>query len=450
MVKMGEQTGNISVENWVGRLKPYTGVMARRHLSLFMRWLKQNGGQFEDYSPDQLVEYSRNADNSHKFDLVDLVQKYILSLNGLRKTSKTTRYTYLRSFFLHNRAELPRDRSFKIRGDKPPTRGDLTVEEVKRIIGYCDEAHQATYLSMLQGGLGAHELLHWSNNGLEKLRDDLRKNPEVIKIDLPGRKGEENERIFYSFIGGDALDALRKWMEKRPTDSKVKSIFLSEDGTAFNYFNMQIYWRRKLKRLRIGPRNAGIRGRTGKNLHELRDLFRSQWAKSPAKGEVGEFMMGHMIDPLDYNKAWQDEKFYREEYLKALPYLQIMSSGRPFHQIDEEEVESLRAQVHRLEEEKKAEDEKEIKLSEETQKKISNMETTIQTLSAQMREQYEETKKLRDLHFPTETHEGPEVGLIQTQVKEIEAQEKEKEVLRKQIVALTDENKQFKRKQRSR
>jgi hypothetical protein len=391
MVKMGGEAEGNSVENWVGRLKPYTGIMARKHLSLFMRWLRQSSSQFKDYTPDQLIDYSKNADNGHKFDILDLVQQHIVSLNGLQKSSKTTRYTYLRSFFLHNRAELPRDRSFKIRGDKLPVKGDLTVEEVKSVIGYCDEAHEAAYLSMFQAGMGAHEFLYWSNNGLKKLREDLRGNPEIVRIDLPGRKGSENERTFYTFIGGDALDSVRKWIDKRselynkgkaPEDSKA--IFLSEDGTAFTYFSLQAYWRRKLKRLRIGPRNAGVRGRTGKNLHELRDLFRSQWAKSSAKPEVGEFMMGHMIDPLDYNKAWRDEKFYRGEYAKALSYLQILSSGRPFHQVDEDEVESLRKEVAVLKnalESRKESDDIMNKLFEDTEfrdtlrKKLKEMKT---------------------------------------------------------------------------
>ncbi|MDQ1281259.1 MAG: hypothetical protein QG670_2524 [Thermoproteota archaeon] len=59
-------------------------------------------------------------------------------------------------------------------------------------------------------------------------------------------------------------------------------------------------------------------------------------------------MLGHIIDPLDYNKAWRDKRAYRDEYLKALPYLQIMNSGTPYHQVSEEEVEKLRSEVERL------------------------------------------------------------------------------------------------------
>ena len=136
-------------------------------------------------------------------------------------------------------------------------------------------------------------------------------------------------------------------MANRPKSSKA--IFVAQNGSPLNYFSIQAYWRRRLRKLGIGPDNLRQRkGRTGKSPHEFRDLFRSQWAKSSAKPEVGEFCMGHMIDPLEYNKAWRDEKFYRDEYSKALPYLQIMSSGKPYHMVGEDEVDALRQEVERL------------------------------------------------------------------------------------------------------
>jgi hypothetical protein len=88
--------------------------------------------------------------------------------------------------------------------------------------------------------------------------------------------------------------------------------------------------------------------RTGRNVHEIRDVFRTLWAKSPAKPEVAEFMMGHSVDPLEYDKSFRDEAFFRGEYLKALPWLNIMSSGRPYNMVEEESVENLRLEVERL------------------------------------------------------------------------------------------------------
>ncbi|MFH0896740.1 MAG: hypothetical protein V1850_01660 [Candidatus Bathyarchaeota archaeon] len=257
-----------TVENWVSRLKPSSGKLAEIHLNLFMRWLKDDGGAFKDYTPDRLVECQKNADNRQRFEVLDLVQRHIQSLHDHARSSKTSRYTYLRSFFLHNRAELPRGRSFRIRGDRPTVRGDLTVDETKKLIMVMNLMFQAVYLCMLQGGMGAHEILYWNEHGLEKLLEDLAGNPTVIRIDLPGRKEGENERPFYTFIGSDAIVALKKWMPLRPKSSKV--IFTTQDGAPLNYFSIQANWRRHMRRLGIGSRWCEVRGRTGKSPHELK------------------------------------------------------------------------------------------------------------------------------------------------------------------------------------
>ncbi|MCJ7631688.1 hypothetical protein MUP77_04705, partial [Candidatus Bathyarchaeota archaeon] len=98
----------------------------------------------------------------------------------------------------------------------------------------------------------------------------------------------------------------------------------------------------------VNPIQNDTGNRTGRNLHELRDLFKTQFSKSPAKLMVADYCLGHSIDPLGYDKSFRDEKFFRDEYRKAVPYLEIMSSGRPFHQIDESEVENLRKEVEHL------------------------------------------------------------------------------------------------------
>ncbi|MDQ1279127.1 MAG: hypothetical protein QG670_387 [Thermoproteota archaeon] len=388
--KNSNETSSGSVEFWLGRMKPSSWQTTTSNFGLFMKWLKAEGGPFRDYSPDMLVEYQRSSDNSHRYDILNLVQRYISAFNG-RKATKRVRYALVRSFFMHNRAELPMDRGFKIRGNEPRIIGTLTVEEARNIILSSNPCFQAAFLCMFQGGLGSHELLYWSNNGLEKLLEDLRENKSIIRIDLPGRKDAENDRSFYSLIGGDAIAALKKWMKLRPADAE--SIFTSDIDTPLKYHAIQSYWRRKLRRLGIYSMDCGSRkyklksnrkvGGTGKNLHELRDLFRTQFAKSPAKADVAEFMMGHSIDANEYNKAYRDEKFYRDEYEKALPYLQIISSGRPFHQVSEEEVERLRSEVERLKKGDNQDVEGLKRQMAEMEKMMKGMQTMIGALNNQ-------------------------------------------------------------------
>lgn len=53
--------------------------------------------------------------------------------------------------------------------------------------------------------------------------------------------------------------------------------------------------------------------------------------------------MGHTIDPLDYNRApQQDPEWAKKQYMKFAPYIQIMSNPRAFSQVDEDIVEELR------------------------------------------------------------------------------------------------------------
>jgi len=67
-----------------------------------------------------------------------------------------------------------------------------------------------------------------------------------------------------------------------------------------------------------------------------------------AKASVAEYMMGHKVDPLEYNKAHRDEAWTKKEYVKALPMLQIMSSGRPFGLVEEEEVDILKQEIREI------------------------------------------------------------------------------------------------------
>ena len=122
-------------------------------------------------------------------------------------------------------------------------------------------------------------------------------------------------------------------------------IFYTQFKTPIKKTTLQHYWTDRLEKLGLIKRRKGRGHRYGKNLHELRDVFRSQWEKSPAKGSVAEYFMGHKVDPLEYNKAHKDDKWVKQEYRKALPFLSVMSSGRPFGLIEEDSVDNMRSQL---------------------------------------------------------------------------------------------------------
>jgi len=362
-----------SVRNWLSRMRPSSAESYVFQFKRFYKWMQKNGVELGKLSPDELVVFQSEASNSERFKVLDVLQRYI-GENHSTLSYKKKMYLSVRSFFLHNRAELPHDRSFNIRGDKPKTLGTLTIDEVKLIILASKPVYQAAFMCMIQGGMGGDEFCYWCENGWPKLEEDLKGKPDLIEIELPGRKAKKFESPYYTIIGRDAIEAIIKWLPYRPENTPY--IFTNQYDKALTPHALHIYWVRVGRRIGvIDPIKRG-RGRghqTGKNLHEMRDVFRSQWEKSPAKGSVAEFLMGHRVDPLEYNKAHYDRKWVRKEYRKALPMLQIMSSGKPFGQVDEDEVDNLRDRINELEAELEAESRNKIEKDVEFRKLVETV-----------------------------------------------------------------------------
>ena len=362
------------IKNWLSRLDEVSWPRYRQRFTKFLIWLREDGGAFAGYSPDDLVDYQKATDNGTLYDVLDEVQRYINGLDGLRYKTLMTYYTVIRSFFAHNRAELPKDRHFHIRADKPPVLGTLTVEELRDVVIKANPTYRAIVISMFQGGMDLAAFDYWNRTGWESLTKQLYNGAGVIRIEQPGRKRKRNKQPFYTLIGSDAIKTIREYLPYRPTEEsfqawetrkrkraerdgvsyrpreyKPEFIFYNKDLQPVNKSGIEKYWIRLLRRLGlIGPKKKGHKERTGKNIHEMRDVFRSQWEKSPVKGSVAEFMMGHDIDPNEYNKACRDDSWTLREYRSALPMLQIMSSGRPFGRVDLEEVDRLDDEVERL------------------------------------------------------------------------------------------------------
>lgn len=353
-----------TVSNWMGRLSKSSHKGMLHHFSTWIKWVRENGDKFSGFSPEDFVEFQREAGNGERYEVLDLIQRYIGTLEGRGGYKKTT-YSNIRSFFRHNRVELPQDPTFTVRAEKPKILGTLTVEEIKHVIISSNPCYQAVFTSMFQGGMGLEEVVFWSENGLEALKQNLREDLDVLKVNLPGRKKFRNEYPFYTLLGSDSIEALRNWlkhrpetcveyhpddMEKRAKNRRVinreptTAIFTNQFGNGISKHSVGMYWNKHMKRLGI---RQGGRG-DGKNIHEMRDVFRSLYAKSGRAPEVVEFLMGHQIDKLGYNKAHQDDSWVIKEYVKALPMFQIMSSGMPFGQVDLDEVEKQATEIEEL------------------------------------------------------------------------------------------------------
>jgi len=344
-----------AVKKWLGRLKP--GRRGRNHasnLSLFKAFYEyvtteyvDAAGErpFEGFTPSMLVNFQADQTSRGRYLILDALIDHVNSVGGTPK-SMQRRMATARGLFMHNRAPLPRDK-VSLKPTRPPTQGELTAADVRDVVLASNPTYQAVFMVMMGAALDEEMFTTWNLDpgSLGDLRAQMKPGEDLIKVELPGRKLNRNKKPYYTFFGGDALEKLRSYWDFRPGDAR--HIFVTQYGTPLEKRSLYMYWNRKMVALgKIRVKGDGFTGnRYGLHVHEMRDVFRSLWSLSPAKKHVGEFVMGHNIDPLEYDKSWREEWAYREEYLKALPYLNVLSSPDPYGLVSRDTVEGLRVQI---------------------------------------------------------------------------------------------------------
>ena len=303
----------------------------------------------------------------------------------LRHSTLKQRYTQIRGLFKANRAELPSEK-INYQPDRPKVKSKLTVEKLRQIVLKSNTMYRAAFLCMFMGGMGRDEFIRWSDTGYPKLVQDLRNNPEYIIVPHIGRKMQKYVKDYYTIIAGDALQALREYLRERGTEDGA--IFLNQKGDPLKKRALYIYWFRKVKQLGYYESRSSPRARTGMGLHEVRDLFRSQWEKSSSKGSVAEFLMQHDVDPNEYNKAHRDKNWVWREYRRAIPKLNILSSSEPYGLVESDEVERLK---YELEQAKKGQNTELARL----EKKLEQTRQEQLTLMKKITELVEDSEKLK-------------------------------------------------------
>ena len=344
------------VKKWLVQVSNYK--KEGRRFAQWMRYVKQSQTDFAHYTPDQLIEFQGNTDNGSRYKILDDIVKPYIRGQAWRYHTKRRMYATIKGFFLYSRNELPRDKTFNIRGDKATIVGDLSVDEIKNMVLASKPRYQAIFLCMFQSGMGQDEFTWWNENGWDELKAQLDEGEVPIRITLPGRKKNKFEKPYYSYLGKDAVEALRRYVKIRPNKNKdgkvLTSIFLSRFTESISKNSIYQYWLRNARKIGIYPpsvtkKEGGLRERTGKGPHEMRDTFRSLWTKSGRSPVCAEFLMGHIGDKLGYDKASNDKDWTRREYLHASKFLNIMSSDVPFGKVGQDVVEQQDARIAELE-----------------------------------------------------------------------------------------------------
>lgn len=319
-----------------------------------MNWLHKQEG-WRTVSPRQLLIRHLEAEDS--YEVLDLVQRYVNEL-VLRKSSKRKAYSVIRSFFAHNRCPLPQDLSFKIRGDRPPVQSKLTVQDVVEACHAASCRYRSMFLVKWQSMLDNERLIYANLYCSDEVVKQIQMGIHPVRIDLPGRKGNENdtEGRYYTYLGQDAIEALTRYFEdERGWPKKGEPMWIYPTGKPIGKAGFETAWLRLFRRIGKVSKDKGPLGsRYGFNLHEMRDAattFLHVNAKSAGLdmdcvkfwcGQVGE------LDPLKYDRFYQDTNYVRKQYLIAEPCLNILSQPIASTPQQEEKVQNLEAEVEAL------------------------------------------------------------------------------------------------------
>jgi hypothetical protein len=254
---------------------------------------------------------------------------------------------------------LPSDPSFKIRGDRPPVEGRLTVPDIVAVYHAATVRYKSIILFQWQSLLDNSRLV-WANQyKADKIVEQIQQGVNPVRIDMPGRKEQENDTRgrFYTFIGKDAVDALVKYFEEeRGWPKPGEPLWVQSNGKPLYKATMEATWLRLFRRMGKIPKHKGPLGsRYGYNQHEIRDVA-TTYLHVNAKGEGLDMDCIHLwcgqvgeIDPLRYDKFYKDTDYITKQYLIAEKYLNIIT-GKPqeLHAVAKEN-EEIRQRLARLE-----------------------------------------------------------------------------------------------------
>jgi hypothetical protein len=121
----------------------------------------------------------------------------------------------VRSFFAHNRAELPGDKTFIIRGKKPPAESRLTITDVTRVINAANLRDRSLLLVRWQGMLDTEGICYVNEKLSHHVVSDIKAGKDLIALTIPGRKA--------TYIGRDAIEALKYFNEVRGSATQAAS-----------------------------------------------------------------------------------------------------------------------------------------------------------------------------------------------------------------------------------
>jgi integrase len=331
--------GSTAVKTWMRRLT--SEGTKEKFLFVFTKYFQWVKTQGTFATPDAMLDHKQSAVNDkERFLHITLVEGY-LTESKLPVNQKKSVYIAVRSFYKHNKAALPSyPLKFTDKGFRAVVQEPITLEEIRQLLETAKPREKAMYLIMLQGGLDRATFTEYFNlyawpQICKQLGSETPDNWDLtrvpVRVDLVRVK---TGKQYYSFISTDAVKALQAWMNIRQslTGTAMRNgepIFITLQKTPVTKDMMSGLFNRLAIRSGLEVRKFGkpseVRYRF--HPHELRDTFRTACTVAGIAFPVCEFLIGHEIDKLHYDKSPDVyPEHFRNEYLKVESYVNVFSS----------------------------------------------------------------------------------------------------------------------------
>lgn len=236
----------------------------------------------------------------------------------------------------------------------------LTLEEVHKLIMNAPIPYNAVLITMLQGAMAEEEFTQFNKRAWKQIinrKKNINRLDETIPIEVrlfrsKTSRGSRGKLAKYScFLSKDAKNAIKDWLMIRPKGaggflfvtwrkgggrSHHKGAWVPITADLIGNTITKVAMRTGL----ISKGENGAANRYHVHGHEFRDLFRTLCDLHGVKHVAAEFQMGHSIS--SYRKAHlYDLNFYRKEYQKVEPYLNIISNPTGLKSVEAMEEENL-------------------------------------------------------------------------------------------------------------
>ena len=401
---------NPHAARYVRKLRGDTNYAGPRALFRVFRWLvrqpgwaSENGMGEVDYV---LWKQGRMGTDQERAELENLLLDFCNQEIKGTKNYKLKFYNTFHGLFKYHKVQLPNSDTSEINADTPPVQGNLSMDEIRRVVEAC-KLREKTIFSLIFQGIMDEERFTILNHGWRVLEPQLKDQREWITFRFEYRKKNDHPYFTMWHRESDAIKFLKEYLKERGTpkitgtDSRgqpiFEPIFLNRQKQAFNKDNLKQSWleagtragvvnrprpfckkcglpMRKTRKSLGNGKGGGVKRyecvcgnaeqaskyyrqfnkfRSGKNLHEIRDTVKTMIPNlAGVDRTLVAFVAGHQIDPLDYEKLRDAEKYglmdeIYKKWSRALPYLNLWSQAGHM-MTDISEVTALREELTSL------------------------------------------------------------------------------------------------------